>query len=171
MEWPISLHRAGLLIPGSQWSAAGFLQPALPDETRPVTRTITLGTGHLIARRLHHLFPTADRPAALHSYGLHGWYLPLETPAECVLLPCFEVARAFFYASGHHVISYCLSQLAIERVCWPLVAPSSASHHTAHYCIAALPLRHAEIRLFAELVFNPHCRQTIQRAHARLAHA
>ena len=123
----------------------------------------------LLSRQLHQLFPTPDRPALLAPYGLQGWYLLVETPAEHVLLPCFEVARAFYYASGQHLISYCLSRLALDRVCWPLASPDTTLHQTAHFCVAAPSLRHAEIRLFAELLFNPHCRQTIQRAHTRLA--
>lgn len=168
---PISLHRAGLLIPETRWSAAGYLLSPLSFVPPVETRLVTLPAHRLGARRLHHLFPTADRPAPLQLRDLQGWYLCLDTGAECILLPCFEVTRAFYYAAGPHLISFCLSRLAVDRICWPLASPSETLHQTAHYCIAAHSLRSTEMRLFAELLFQPDCYRMVQRTQARLAQA
>jgi hypothetical protein len=166
---PINMQRAALLIPGSQWSTDGYL---LSDSshTYPDHRVISLGANVPRLQPLSKALPIGTvLPPALHTALLSAWYTVLDVGRERILIPCFELLRAFYYQAGGKLVDYFFSRLPIEAVCWPIMPPTIATDFTAHFCVAAQLGNPQEARVLAELLFNSSYRTTIQRAHAYLA--
>jgi len=121
-------------------------------------------------RKLAQLFPpNADRPTLLRTADPNSWYTVVAAEAERVLIPCFELLRAFYYQATGGLSSYFFSRLPLDTLCWPVAAPVPANDFTAHFCVAATLRHQQEARVLAELLFNPACRTGLQLAQAHLA--
>jgi len=166
---PIPMQLAALLVPGSVWSSSG----ALIDEgltTYTDRRQLVLGKRAPDLRRLAQLFPVeTSRPAFLQSDASDAWYAVINGEKEQLLVPCFELLRAFCYQAAGGLSNYLFSRLPLDALCWPIVAPSRRNGYTAYLCVAANSLLGQEAVVLAELLFNSHYRDSIYQAHLQLA--
>jgi hypothetical protein len=165
----VNMQRVALLIPGSRWSASGQL---LSDGSHayPAYRTVALGAHVPHLCRLSQVLPAGTvLPPVLHAALRDAWYAVVDAGAERLLIPCFELLRAFYYQAGGKLVDYFFSRLPLEAVCWPIMAPTPATDFTAQFCVAAQLGRPHEARVLAKLLYNASYRAIIQRTHAELA--
>ncbi len=168
---PIPMQFATLFVPGSIGSADGKLV-AERDDTASEHRTIVLEKQLPRPRRLVHLFHIGTaQPSALIGASPFTWCVALRNGSELIIIPCFELLRAFYYYSAGGLINYFFSRLALESLCWPINRPNENNDFTAHFAVASTSQRTQETRVLAELLFNCHYHRTIQLAHAELARA
>ncbi|WP_046247032.1 hypothetical protein [Hymenobacter terrenus] len=166
---PIPMQLAALLVPGSVWSSSG----SLVDEsltTYTGLRQLVLGKRAPALCHLAQLFPLeTSRPAFLQSAGSDAWYAVINGEKEQLLVPCFELLRAFCYQAAGSLSNYLFSRLPLDALCWPIAAPTKRTNYTAHLCVAAKSLPGQEAIVLAELLFNSHYRESIYQAHLQLA--
>lgn len=166
---PVPMQLAALLVPGSVWSSSG----SLIDEgltTYTGRRQLMLGKRAPALCRLAQLFPVeTSRPAFLQSAASDAWYAVINGGKEQLLVPCFELLRAFCYQEAGGLSNYLFSRLPLDALCWPLAAPSRGNDYTAYLCVAAQSLLGQEAVVLAELLFNSRYRDSIYQAHLHLA--
>ena len=166
---PIPMHLATMLIPGTIWSANGKLVRE-GDNTYSERRTLIMGKRAPILRRLSQLFPLErKRPLILRDTSPDTWYAVINGENEKLLIPCFELLRAFCYNGASGLISYFFSRLPLDALCWPIATPNVNNGFAAHFCVACKSLTSQGARVLAALLFNTHYYHAIQEAHAHLA--
>lgn len=168
---PISMQLATMLIPGTIWSANGQLV-SKEGNVYVERRKLKLGRQAPALRRLVDLFPLEKkRPLILRDSSPDTWYAVIDWENEKLLIPCFELLRAFYYKATGRLSNYFFSRLPLDTLCWPIAEPTANNGFTAHFCVACTSLQSQEARILAALLFDSHYRHTIEESHAYLAAA
>jgi len=168
---PISMQLATMLIPGTIWSANGQLV-SKESNAYAEQRTLKLGRRAPTLRRLVDLFPLEkQRPLILRDSSPDTWYAVVNGENEKILIPCFELLRAFYYKGTGRLSNYFFSRLPLNVLCWPIAEPTANNSFTAHFCVAFTSLQSQEARVLASLLFDSHYRHAIEESHAYLAAA
>ena len=76
-------------------------------------------------------------PPELRATLRDAWCAVLQVENEYMLIPCFELLRAFYYEAGGAMVDYFASRTPLERICWPIMAPGVNTGFDAHFCVAA----------------------------------
>lgn len=165
----IPMQLATMLVPGTVWSASGELLDEGSD-TYTGRRQLVLGKQAPDVGRLADLFPLeTSRPGFLQAACPDAWYAIIKGHKEQLLVPCFELLRAFCYQGAGGLSNFLFSRLPLDALCWPIAAPSTSTAFTAHLCVAAASLGGQEAIVLAELLFNSPYRASIEQAHRYLA--
>jgi hypothetical protein len=168
---PLPMQFAASFVPGSIWSANGeFISEG--GHIYSERRTLKIGKRVPILKRLSQLSPSkTNLPEVLQIASPDTWYAVFNTGIEKIIIPCFELLRAFCYQDARGLSNYFFSRLSLDMLCWPIAEPTSVNGFTAHFCIASTLRRMHEANVLAELLFNSDYRNTVQAAHAYLATA
>lgn len=168
---PLPMQFAASFVPGSIWSANGkFISEG--SHIYSERRTLKIGKRVPVLKRLSQLSPSkTNLPAVLKTASPDTWYAVFNAGTEKIIIPCFELLRAFCYQDARGLSNYFFSRLSLDMLCWPIAEPTSVNGFTAHFCIASTLRRMHEANVLAELLFNSDYRNTVQAAHAYLATA
>jgi hypothetical protein len=133
----IDIRRTANLIPGSLWNANGT-QLSTHNPLLTEHRVWFAGAKPFQIAQLrelldlHYLLPS---PFWV-SQG-DTWVAVVDRGSERLLIPCFELLRAFYYHVGERLIQYYFSQLPLHLLCYPQLAPTHATNYQAQLCVAA----------------------------------
>lgn len=121
---PIPLRLATYLIPGSIWSADGEFTGSNVDRKISGTyRELIIGKQAPSLSQLSNILPDTAWPDCLIGAAHDAWYATVQVGVECILIPCFELLRAFCYKETNAISNFFI-----------LVYPSTlfASHYVHH---------------------------------------
>jgi hypothetical protein len=166
VERQIAIHHAAILVPGSLWDAQGMrhTEDCLPPAEYRVWFT---GAHPLHVARLRDIIePACLCPSSFWATQGETWVAVVDYKGEQLLIPCFELLRAFYYHAGARIIRHCFSQLPWDLLCRPHSAPTAATGYQAQIYVAARFLTESEACVLGGLLFDPMFLQSLTRAQA-----
>ncbi|RZK44665.1 MAG: hypothetical protein EOO61_02970 [Hymenobacter sp.] len=153
----------GNLRAGTLWNSTGKLI-ADYHQLRNSLRVVQLPNEPLPAKQIKDIIPIDEWITHFPALSPNTQVNVLVKDNTTVLLPCFEMLRAFYFEESAKILAFLFSQLSISSLARVIIYPTESNSHRARICIAAKHLGTSAVRVIAELLINPNYYHTLRHA-------
>jgi hypothetical protein len=162
----IDICRTESLIPGSLWTATGT-QLVKRNPLITEHRVWFAGAQAFRIAQLHELLDLDKLlPSPFWASQGETWVAVVDRGSERLLIPCFELLRAFYYHAGERLIRYYFSQLPLDLLCYPKLVPTRSTDYRAQFYVASTYLTDLESLVLGGMLFDSVFQRTLNRAQA-----